>query len=421
MTSQPENNPAYDLILKGGHVIDPANGIDEVIDVAIKDKKIARISANIPPVEGSQVVEVSGLFITPGILDIHTHVYQYRPPVEGGITTVHADVHLFATGVTTTVDAGSIGWKNFGDFKEHTIERSKVRILAFLNIASNGMADIISEQTMSDMLPEVTASLVKAYPDLLVGIKTAHYWTKDPWDSEHLPWASVERAVEAGELCGKPVMVDFWPRLPERSYPELILHRLRPGDIHTHVFAQQFPILDEAGKVNDFMFAARERGVYFDLGHGAGSFWFRNAVPAYQGGFPPDTLSTDLHTGSVSGAAQSMQTTMSKYLNMGMPLQEVIERSTTLPAQLIGRPELGTLSVGAEADMAVFALHEGTFGFTDCGRARMIGNQKLECLMTVRAGEIVFDPGGLSMPDWQNAPAPYWVNPTLVPEVKDEG
>ena len=153
----------------------------------------------------------------------------------------------------------------------------------------------------------------------------------------------------------------------------------------------------------------------FDLGHGAGSFWFRNAVPALRDGFPPDTLSTDLHMGNINGPVVSMLKTMSKFLSMGMPLAEVIRRSTARPAQVIRRPELGTLSPGAEADVAVFRLLEGTFGFTDCGRARMAGKPKLECQLTLRAGQIVYDPTGLSMPDWEHAPAPYWETPKLQP------
>jgi dihydroorotase len=201
-------------------------------------------------------------------------------------------------------------------------------------------------------------------------------------------------------------MVDFWPRPPERPYPDLLLNKLRPGDIHTHVFAQQFPIVSAGGKVNDFLFAARERGVRFDLGHGAGSFWFRNAVPAIRDGFPPDTISTDLHMGNISGPVVSMLNTMSKCLCMGMPLEEVIQRSTVLPAQLIGRVELGTLSLGATADVAAFKLLEGTFGYTDCGRAKLLGHQKLECWLTLRGGQIVFDPTDPCL--WERAPEAYW-------------
>jgi dihydroorotase len=406
-----ENTTGLDLVLKGGRVIDPANGVNQLMDVGIAAGKIARVSASIPASEAAQTVDVSGLLVTPGILDIHTHVYLFRTSAKSYVEGVNADAHLFPAGVTTTVDAGTAGWKMFWDFKENIIDRARVRILAFLNIASNGMMDGDSEQTVADMNPELVASMVQAYPELIVGIKTAHYWTNKPWDELHPPWASVERAVRAGELCGKPVMVDFWPRPPERPYPDLILNKLRPGDIHTHVFAQQFPIVSEDGKANDFLFKARERGVRFDLGHGAGSFWFRNAVPALRDGFPPDTISTDLHMGNINGPVSSMLNTMSKCLCMGMPLEEVIQRSTVLPAQLIGRPELGTLSTGAAADVAAFKLLEGTFGYTDCGKAKLIGNQKLECRLTLRAGQIVYDPDGMSMPEWEHAPASYWKMP----------
>jgi dihydroorotase len=400
-----DNARAFDLVLRGGQVIDPANKINQRMDVGIAAGKIARVAPSIPSNAALQSVDVTGLCVTPGILDIHTHVYPFHPTPKSYIEGLNPDAHLFPAGVTTTVDAGTAGWKHFLDFKENTIDRSRVRILAFLNIACKGMVDAESEQTVNDLNSEIAASLAQAFPEIIVGIKTAHYWTRLPWDADHLPWTSVERAVEAGQMCGKPVMVDFWPRPPDRPYPDLLLRKLRPGDIHTHVFAQQFPILSTAGKVNDFLFEARQKGIIFDLGHGAASFWFRNAVPAWRDGFPPDTISTDLHMGNINGPVVSMLNTMSKYLSMGMPLFEVIQRSTDLPAQVIRRPDLGTLNIGAEADVAVFKRLQGSFGFADCGRTRMTGNQKLECLLTIRAGQIVYDPTGLSMPDWEDAPA----------------
>lgn len=403
----------FDLLLKGGRVIDPANGVDQRMDVAIAGKAIAQVADEIPSDAAARVVDVSGYLVTPGIVDMHTHVYTFPYAAGAYVESMNADAHLLASGVTTTVDAGTAGWKDFPIFKERCIDRAKTRILAFLNIASGGMVDRASEQDVHEMEPRLAAAVAEAYPELIVGIKAAHYWTREPWDTEHPPWASVERAVAAGELCGRPVMVDFWPRPPERSYPDLILNKLRPGDIHTHVFAQQFPIVDADGKVYDHLWRARERGVIFDLGHGAASFWFRNAVPALKDGFLPDSISTDLHMGNINGPVVSMLNTMSKCLSMGMPLQEVISRSTAAPAREIGHRELGTLSVGAEADVAVFRLLEGTFGFADCGRAKLTGSAKLECAMTVRGGEIVYDPTGLSMPEWPDAPAPYWQSPAL--------
>ncbi|MFN2203991.1 MAG: amidohydrolase/deacetylase family metallohydrolase [Caldilineaceae bacterium] len=398
------NNNSYDLLLKNGHVIDPRNGIDAVRDVAVRDGKIAAVEEDIDPNLAATVADVEGLVVTPGILDIHVHVYHTREP-EG--LSVMADSHSFRSGVTTMVDTGTSGALNFLHFKRTVIDLSETRILAFINIVDLGMTGDF-EQDVRHMDPELAASVVMAYPDLCVGVKTAHYWTRDPWDSEHPPWAAVDNAVQAGIISDKPVMVDFWPRTPERSYQELILEKMRPRDIHTHVFAQQFPILDDTGRPNSFLVEARQRGVIFDLGHGAGSFWFRNAVPAMQNGFSPDSISTDLHVRNVHGVVVDMQTTMSKMLNIGMPLAEVIQRSTVEPAAEINRPDLGHLSIGAEADVAVFRVLQGDFSFVDCGYAKLEGDRKLECAMTVRAGKIVFDPSGLSMPMWEDAPDAYW-------------
>ena len=394
----------FDLLLKSGHVIDPLNGIDEVRDVAISNGRIAAVEAGIDPGQAAQTADLSGRYVTPGLLDIHVHVYHTREP-EG--ISVMADSHSFRSGVTTMVDTGTSGALNFLHFRRTVIDLAETRILAFVNIVDLGLVGDF-EQDIRHMDPELAASVVLAYPEVCVGVKTAHYWTRDPWDAEHPPWAAVDRAVEAGDICGKPVMVDFWPRPPARSYEQLILDKMRPGDIHTHVFAQQFPVLNEGGRPSAFLHEARSRGIIFDLGHGAGSFWFRNAVPAMQNGFSPDSISTDLHIGNIHGAVVDMQTTMSKLLNIGMPLREVILRSTVTPAREINRPELGHLSIGAEADVAVFALLHGDFAFVDCGNAKMRGDRKLECAMTVRAGKIVFDPGGLSMPAWEDAPAAYW-------------
>ncbi len=404
-------NQPYDLLLKAGHVIDPLNNIDGIMDVAIAGGKIAAVEADINPQQAAQTIDVAGQIVTPGLIDIHVHVYHTREP-EG--LSVMADSHSFRSGVTTMVDTGTAGAKNFLHFKRTCIDLAKTRIFAYINIVDLGMLGDF-EQDVATMDPEFAASVVMAYPDDCVGIKTAHYWTRLPWDAEHPPWAAVDNAVAAGDICGKPVMFDFWPRLPERSYQQLILEKARPGDIHTHVFAQQFPIIDENGKPNDFLFEARRRGVIFDVGHGAGSFWFRNAVRAIQNGFVPDSISTDLHTGNVHGVVVDMITTMNKILNIGVPLFDVIKLSTINPASEIGHPELGHLSVGAEADVAVLKQESGEFGYVDCGRAKLIGDKRLDCTMTLRAGEIVYDPTGLSMPVWTDAPPPYWVVPGTQP------
>ena len=409
--------PRYDLLIKGGHVIDPANSIDGMMDVAVFAGKIAAVSKNIAANEAGKVVDASGLYVTPGLIDIHFHIGHGGAPLNWFASEarahiaplgIPADIAL-QSGVTTVVDAGTAGVETFLQEKEEVIDHAKVRVLAFLNIVGNGMNGGL-EQTVDQMDAKKCAETIKKYPDIIVGVKTAHYWTEDPWDGEHTPWAAVDRAEECGQAANVPVMFDFWPR-PERTYADLILKKARPGDIHTHVFAQQFPIILPDGKVNPIMAEARARGVIFDVGHGGGSFWFRNAAPAAKQGFIPDSLSTDLHTGNYT--ILSMNNVMSKFLAMGVPLQDIIRRSTVNPAREIHRPELGTLSVGKEADIAVLDLLHGKFGYIDCGVARMDGDTKLVARMTVRAGRILYDPSGLSMVQWEKARQQYFNTPGL--------
>jgi dihydroorotase len=379
----------YDLLLKGGHVIDPANHVNAVRDVAVTGDKITRVAENIAASEAKKVVDVSGYYVTPGLVDIHSHVFVEDPGGWG----IYPDLSTFPYGVTTVVDAGSSGWKNFEVFKARVIDKAKVRVLAFLNIVGVGM-DPVGEQSMQEMDARPTADMIKRYPHILVGVKTAHY--------EGPEWEALDRAFEAGRLANVPVMVDFRP-LPERTYADLLLKHMRPGDIHTHMYAQHIPLLSENGKVNDYVREARQRGVFFDLGHGAGSFWFRIAAPALAQGFGPDSISTDLHQHSYLIPQANMVNCMSKMLNLGMPLEEVIYRSTVTPAREIKRPELGTLAEGGVADIAVLELRKGEFGFVDSGHARHVGTQKLRCMMTVRAGKIVWDAEGWSWPDWHQA------------------
>jgi dihydroorotase len=400
-----------DLVLRNGHVIDPANQRDGVMDVAIRAGRVVRLAEQIDE-PAIQSVDLRGLYLTPGLIDMHVHVYPHRG--ESGPTwqqSVIPDAHSFRSGVTTFVDAGTSGADDFPDFKSNWIDRSATRVLAFLNIAAGGMGD--AEQDPAQFDVSRAAETLAANADLIVGFKTAHYWTRQAWDSAHAPWASVDAAVEAGERAGRPVMVDFWPRPPERPYADLILEHMRPGDVHTHVFAQQFPIVQGDGALFDHLWKARERGVLFDLGHGGASFWFRNAVPAIAAGFPPDSISTDLHLSSLNGAALSTLHTVSKCIAMGMPLREAVFRSTVTPARAIRRPELGTLSEGAEADVAVLRWVERPRSYADCGRARLEGAGELECAMTLRAGRVVWDPGGMSMPTWTAAPPAYWQVPSL--------
>jgi dihydroorotase len=416
-TTTRAQSPRYDLVLKGGHVIDPGNHLDAVLDVAVSGGKIAAVEKEIPAAQAGKVVDVSGLYVTPGLVDIHYHVGHGGAPLnwfapearEQSLPLgIPADLAL-QSGVTTIVDAGSAGAETFLQEKMEVIDRSKVRVLAFLNIVANGMEGGL-EQTVDQMDVKRCAALIQKYPDIIVGVKTAHYWTDAPWDGEHTPWAAVDRAIECAQTAKVPVMYDFWPR-PDRSYEELILKKARSGDIHTHVFAQQFPILLPDGKLNPILAEARKRGVIFDVGHGAGSFWFRNAVPAVKQGFIPDSISTDLHTGNFT--ILSMTNVISKFRSMGVPLNDLIRRSTVNPANEIHHPELGTLTVGKDADIAVLEELNGHFGYIDCGLARMDGAVSVQARMTVRAGRIVYDPSGLSMVAWEKARKQYFGTPTL--------
>src|SRR5215471_3239279 len=408
--------PHYDLLLKGGHVIDPANHIDEVRDVAVLQGKIAAVEKNIPIDQAAKVVDVSKLYVTPGLIDIHYHVGHGGAPLNW--FTPEARAHALPlgipadmalqSGVTTIVDAGTAGAETFLEEKEEVIDRAKVRVLAFLNIVANGMGGGL-EGSLDQMDSRLCAATISRYRDIIVGVKTAHYWTKEPWDAEHVPWAAVDRAIECATLANVPVMYDFWPR-PDRTYEDL-LKKMRPGDIHTHVFAQQFPILLADDKINPALAEARARGVIFDVGHGQGSFWFRSAVPAFKQGFIPDSISTDLHTGNYN--VVSMDNVMSKFLAMGVPLDDVIRRSTVNPAAEIRRPELGTLSVGKDADIAVLDLMKGHFSYIDCGVAKMDASVRLVGRMTIRAGRILYDPSGLSMVDWEKARPQYFSSPQL--------
>lgn len=404
---------AFDLLIRGGTVFDPEQCSFRQEDIAVRDGVIVRRDAGFSGEEAKNVLDASGCIVSPGLIDMHCHIYPVFPYVRrDSLRTTNAEEHMVRCGVTTAVDAGTCGWRNFGDFKENVIDATKLRVLAFLDIAAKGMAYPDSEQAVADINPKIAAAVAREWSDCIVGIKSAHYWPRHE-DGEHPAFASIDGAREAAALCGKPVMVDSIPVVPERSYPA-ILSRLEPGDIHTHVFAQQFPLLNAQGKVEDYLRKERERGVRFDVGHGSGSFWFRQAVPCFEQDFWPDIISTDLHHQNVTGPAIDLLYVASKFLAMGMPLAQVLYRVTRAPALTLSHPELGTLADGACADLAVLRVREGRFGYLDCGGARLEGEGKLECVATVRAGEVLFDPEARSAPDWREAPPAYWTAPGLL-------
>ena len=391
----------YDLILQGGHVVDARNKISALRDVAIKDGRIAAVATHIDPVTALKTVPVKGLYVTPGLIDIHVHVYASTGEHDSyaGDNSVWPDGFTFRTGVTTVADAGSSGYKNFEDFKEHVIDRSKTRVLAFLNIVGAGMRGPKYEDDLTDMEPSPAAEMAKKYQRVIIGIKTAHYTGPE--------WTPVENAVKAGTEANIPVMVDFGTNRPERPIDVLLTQKLRAGDIYTHCYSGLRDELDAAGKVNAGMIAGRKRGVIFDVGHGGGSFAWRVAAPATQQGFWPDSISSDLHIGSMNAGMKDMLNIMDKLLALGGSLDEVIEWSTWNPAREIQHEELGNLSIGSEADIAVLSVTTGNFGFTDMYGARLDGKRRLECQLTVRGGKIVYDLNGISRPEWKSLPKNY--------------
>ena len=396
----------YDLLLKGGEVVDPRNGVRRVLDVGIRDHKVVAVEKDIPASTAEKVIDVRGMIVAPGLVDIHTHDYAgtgLRGAYDGD-NSVYPDNFTFRSCVTTVVDAGSSGWQNFPDFKDRVIDRSRTRILAFLNIVGSGMGGEKVEQDTNQMDPAAAAEMAKKYPGLIVGFKTAHF--------EGPEWVAVDRALEAGNLASLPIMVDFGRFRPERPYEELVSARLRPGDISTHMYIDLAPILDVNGHVRPYLFEAQKRGVIFDVGHGGGSFVFNQAIPAVRQGLLPNSISTDLHVGSMNAGMKDMTNVMSKFLNMGMSLPDVLLRSTWQPAKEIRHEDLGNLSVGSPADIAVLRVEKGKFGFVDSLGGRLDGHLKLACELTVRNGLVVWDLNGVARDPWQKRttynPNPKW-------------
>jgi dihydroorotase len=337
------------------------------------------------------------MYVTPGLIDIHTHDFYGTEPdhaYENGNGGIVPDGFTFRNGVTTVVDAGSSGWRTFPTFKAQTIDVSRTRVLAFLNIVGEGMRGGY-EQNVNDMDPKMTALVARRYKDIIVGIKLAHYEGHD--------WTPADRAVEAGTLAGGiPAMIDFGGSNPPLSIEELFLKHLRPGDIFTHCFGQlgtrEYIVDLQTNKVKPFVYEARKRGIIFDVGYGGISFAFSQALPAVKEGFFPNSISTDLHSGSMNEAMKDMLTCMNKFLAMGMPLHDVIQASTSNPAKEIKHEELGNLSVGSDADVAVLNMRQGKFGLFDYTGYKITANQKLECELTIRAGKIVYDVDGIATP-----------------------
>ncbi|WP_338876584.1 amidohydrolase/deacetylase family metallohydrolase [Spirosoma sp. SC4-14] len=395
----------YSIVIKGGHVIDPHNQIDEVMDIAISNGKISRVDKNIDPKGAVQIVNANGLIVAPGLIDMHTHVFfgtNLDQTYSNGPNALPPDGFTFRNGVTTVVDAGCSGWRDFPTFKKQTVDRSQTRVLAMLNIVGSGMRGGKFEQNVDDMDAQLTADMAKQYPEQIVGVKLAHY--------NGYNWTPTERAVEAGKLANLPVMIDFGGSTPTLPLETLLTKHLRAGDIYTHCFGQlksREPILDvTTNQIKPFVWEAKRKGILFDVGYGGVSFAFSQAIPALKSGFYPTTISTDIHTGSMNNSMKDLLNVMSKFIAMGMTLKQVIEATTWSPALAIHRPELGSLSVGSEADVAILNVRGGTFevrdtgyfGFFDYTGYKIEGKQKLECEMTIRKGKIVYDLNGIASP-----------------------
>src|SRR6201987_4100480 len=372
---------AFDLILKGGRIIDPSQKLDRVADIAFADGKVAKIDANLRPDRGTEVRDVSGYIVTPGLIDMHTHVYW-------GGTSLGIDAEDFCrtSGVTTAIDTGSAGPGNFAGFRKHVIDRSAVRILAYLHVSFAGIfafsntVSVGESEELRLMAPAEAGDVAEANRDVIIGIK-GRVGRNAGGTSGAAP---LDIALQAAEQAGLPLMchIDF----PPPSYEE-VLARLRPGDVLTHAF-RPFPNapVDAQGKVKDAVLRARERGVLFDIGHGKGSFAVKTARGMLANGFYPDTISSDVHALCINGPAFDQVTTLSKLHCMGMSLTEVIAASTVNAAMALKRPELGTLKPGSIGDATILTVATGAFDYVDVVGEHMTGDKRILSEGVVIAG-----------------------------------
>jgi dihydroorotase len=372
---------AFDLILKGGRIIDPSQQLNRVADVGFAAGKVAAIRKELSGETKTVVRDVSGCLVTPGLIDLHTHVYW------GGTSLgIDADQYCRGSGITTTVDAGSAGPGNFAGFRKHVIEKSAVRILAYLNISFAGIYGFSKNVTVGEseelrlMAAADAIEVARMNRDVIVGIKV-RVGRHASGSSGVVP---LDIALKAAGEAGIPLMchIDH----PPPNYEDVLV-RLRPGDVLTHAFRSlpNAPIDDE-GKVRDAAFCARQRGVLFDVGHGKGSFAFNTARTMLRHGFYPDTISSDVHTLCLDGPAFDLVTTLSKFLCIGMSLDRVIAAATVNAATCIKRPNLGTLRIGAVGDASILSIHHGRFEYVDSVGEPMYGDRRLVAKGAVMAG-----------------------------------
>jgi dihydroorotase len=372
----------FDLILKGGRVIDPSQNHDGVADVAFTGGKVAKIGSNLSADPGTEVRDVSGTIVSPGLIDLHTHVYW-------GGTSLGIDAEEFCrtSGVTTAIDTGSAGPGNFAGFRKHVIEQSAVRILAYLHVSFAGIYGFSKTVMVGEseelrlMAPAEAVAVADANRDVIIGIKVR----VGRHSSGTSGIAPLDIALQAAEAAGMPLMchLDF----PPPRYEDVV-DKLRPGDVLTHCF-RPFPNtpVDSQGKVKDAALRARGRGVVFDVGHGKGSFAFQVARAMLANGFYPDTISSDVHALCIDGPAFDQVTTLSKFLCMGMPLRDVIAATTVNAATALKRPELGSFKPGCVGDATILSIQEGQFDYVDVVGEHMTGDKKIVSEGVVIAGK----------------------------------
>ncbi len=375
----------YDLVLTGGHVVDPGQGVDRVTDVAFAGGKVAAVGDGLNG-SATQVRDVSGTIVMPGMIDFHTHVYW------GGTSLgIRPDELARRAGTTTWLDVGSAGPGNFEGFREHVIGRTETRILAYLHVSFAGIygfSDKVSVGESSDMRlldANVCADIARANRDLVRGIKVRIGRHASGYNGI----TPLEIAIEAAEQAELPVMCHI--DAPPPRYED-VLEMLRPGDTLTHCFRPRPNAPTHAdGRVREACFRAREKGVIFDIGHGMGSFSFDVARAMLAGGFPPDIISSDVHALCIDGPAWDNLETMSKFLNLGMEVNDIVRSVTKTPADLLKRPDLADLSTGSTGDATVVRIDEGRFPFVDVEGKQLIGERKFRLDSVVLDGQLWHD------------------------------
>lgn len=367
----------FDLLIKGGTVVDPGGGSQGQLDVAIKRNRIATVEANLPTESAFRVIDATGQIVTPGLVDLHTHVYH-----SATCWGIRADPVAARSGVTTWLDVGSSGAYNFPGFREFIVRPSMARIYALLNISSIGLTASTWElSNLNYMDIDLCCKLIDLNRDLILGVKVRI----DTNTTSGTGIEGLRRGLIAAERCALPVMVHIGKGPPELSE---VLPLLRPGDILTHCFTgQSMRIIDQHGKVLDVAKRAWDLGVVMDIGHGAGSFSFETAAAMIENGYPPHVISSDIHQFSIHGPLFDLPTCLSKFLALGMSLEAAIAATTIRPAEVMGmQQEIGTLRPGALADVAVWKVEEGDFTLYDIHMQPRQGKQLLTNTVTIING-----------------------------------